>query len=137
MSTQRWQAHRQRTASESRAEAPEHSGSAPVSRFGFAAALGQTARPESPATVATISLLKDHPLVQRVRQDVRSGSPPLWTVRHDIAALSVGRRSSRSLLSVLSGFARLHRPLPQAPAALSRRAERYDGKRDLHFLHAA
>lgn len=137
MSTQRWEAHRQRTASQSRAEAPEHSGSAPVTRFGFAAALGQTARLEVPAMLATNSLLKDHLLVQRVRQDVRSARPPLWTGRHEIAAPPMGRRSSLSLLSVLSGSACFHRSLPQAPSALSCRAERSDGKRDLHFLYAA
>ena len=34
-------------------------------------------------------------------------------------------------------FARLHPALPQVPAALRCRTERYDGKRDLHFQHAA
>lgn len=137
MSTQRWEAHRQRTASQSRAEAPEPFRSAPLTRFGGATAFGLTARPDIPTKLATNSLFKDHPLVRRLHSDVRRGSPPLWISRHENARPLQGRRSSRSLPSILSGFARLPLSVPQAPAALSRRAERYDGKRDLHLLHAA
>lgn len=137
MSTQRREAHWQRIGCGSRAGLLERFGSAPVTRFSRATASGRTARPDTSAKAATNSLLKDHPLVWLVRKDARHGSPPLWTGRHENAGPPAEDRSSRSLLSVLSGFARLHLPLPQAPAALSRRAERYDGKRDLHFLNAA
>lgn len=136
MSTQRWEVHRQPSASESRAEAPELS-SAPVTRFGMTPAVGRTARPEFPATQATNSLHQDHPLVRCVRPDARRGSPPLLNRRHDDTGTSAGSRSSRPLLSVLSGSVPLPPALPQAPVAKSHRAERYDGKRDLHFLHAA
>ena len=48
-------------------------------------------------------------------------------------------RSSLSPMSFLPGFAPSPVPLPYAPAAryVEHRAERYDGKRDLYFLHAA
>lgn len=137
MSTQRREAHWQCIGCGSRAGLLERFCSAPVTRFSRAAASGRTARPDISATTATNSLLKDHPLVRRVRLDARRGSPPLGTSRHENAGPPAVNRSSRSLLSVLSGFARFHLTLPQAPAAFSRRAERYDGKRDLHFLNAA
>jgi hypothetical protein len=137
MSTQRREAHWQRIGCGSRAGLLERFCSAPVTRFSRASASGRTARPDTPATAATNSLLKDPPLVRLVRLDARRGSPPLWTNRHENAGPPAVDRSSRSLLSVLSGFARLHPALPQAPAAFSRRAERYDGKRDMHFLNAA
>ena len=50
---------------------------------------------------------------------------------------SISPRSSRPPIPYSSGPTRLHLTLPQAPAADQRRAERYDGKRDLYFLNAA
>ncbi len=132
MSTQRREPRWQCNGDESRQELREPSGSAPDMRLSRAAANGQTARPEIPATLATNSLQKDHPLVRHALRGGHRGSPPLWTGRNESA-----HRSSLSLLSVLSGSACLHLTLPQAPAGLSRWAERYDGKRDLHFIHAA
>lgn len=72
-----------------------------------------------------------------------SGSPPMPECpprrAHRLAALGTpaSPRSSLPPIPFPSGFARLHRNLPQAPAADRRRAERYDGQRDLYFLHAA
>jgi hypothetical protein len=71
-----------------------------------------------------------------------SGSPPLSACRSTARrfAVSGGPASPRSSLPPIpfpSGLARLHRNLPQDPAAYRRRAERYDGQRDLYFLHAA
>ena len=50
---------------------------------------------------------------------------------------STACRSSLSPISILPGSARFHLTLPQDPAGNCRWAERYDGKRDLHFKHAA
>ena len=132
MSTQRREPRWQCNGDESRQELREPSGSAPDTRLSRAAASGQTARPETPATLATNSLEKDHPLVRHALRGSHRGSPPFWAGRNEYA-----RRSSLSLLSILTGFVRLHLTLPQAPAGISRWAERYDGKRDLYFLHAA
>lgn len=132
MSTQRRETRWQCNGYESRQELREPSGFAPDSRLCRAAANGGTARPDGSATQATNSLQKDHPLVRLALPGGHGGSPPLWTGRYTYA-----RRSSLSLLSVLTGSSRLPLAMPQAPAALSRRAERYDGKRDLYFFHAA
>lgn len=71
-----------------------------------------------------------------------SGSPPTPACRSAARRLAAygtpaSPRSSLPPVPFPSGLARLHRDLPQAPAAYRRRAERYDGQRDLYFLHAA
>ena len=110
---------------------------APVTRSGQAHAIGLTARPKDSAALVTDSLHKDHPIVRLVRQDVCSGTKPLWKCRSTQAGPPAAHRYPLSLLSLLSGNAFLHVTLPQAPAGIRRWAERYDGKRDLHFKHAA
>jgi hypothetical protein len=72
----------------------------------------------------------------------RTGSPPSFRTGrplHWLAALGapVSPRSSLPPIPFPSGHSCLHLTLPQAPVAEQRRAERYDGKRDLYFLHAA
>jgi hypothetical protein len=81
-------------------------------------------------------------VVQLVFTAERTGSPPSFgTGRplHWLAALGapVSPRSSLPPIPFPSGHTCLHLTLPQAPAAEQRRAERYDGKRDLYFLYAA
>ena len=104
-----------------------------------ASTMSPTAQPEVPARVATNSLQTDHRNQQAVRlvnpPDIRLGSPPL-----DDASV---RRSSRQRspgyppIHLPANRSRFHRSLPWAPAALCCRTERHDGKRDMHFKHAA
>ena len=96
-----------------------------------------TDRAGAPGWVATNSRRSDRRNQQRVRLVdlyIRFGSPPLRQAA-----------AGRPLLKSSSDFppdpspavlARLHPALPQAPAAMRCRTERYDGKRDLHFQHA-
>jgi hypothetical protein len=106
----------------------ERSGPVPFERIGHAFASGSTAPPERlathPAWLATNSLRKDSISVRLVRH----GYSP---------QASTAYRSSLSPISILPGSARFHLTLPQDPAGKCCWAERYDGKRDLHFKHAA
>jgi hypothetical protein len=106
----------------------ERSGLAPFARIDHAIANRKTAPPERFTTpmawVATNSLQKDNLSVRLVRH----GYSPLGSTAY---------RSSLSPISILPGSAHLHPTLPQAPAGYRRWAERYDGKRNLHFEHAA
>ncbi len=81
-------------------------------------------------------------LVRLVLSAERTGSPPPLGARRRLNRLAaigtpVSPRSSLPPIPFPSGFTPLHLTLPQAPDADQRRAERYDGKRDLYFLHAA
>jgi hypothetical protein len=104
-----------------------------------AAAVG-TAPPEATfrllkAWLATKSLQSDRLFAQLasfVEQDIRRGSPPIGT-----ANLSAGFRSSFPLAPIPSVLATVHPSLPNYPAGKCRWTERYDGKRDLYFQHAA
>jgi len=94
----------------------------------------RTAPPATPEWKATNSLQSDRRNqrpVFHVPLDMRFGSPP---VAH--------RSAKRALVYGLAlhspaVHSRFHRTLPWAPAAVRRRTERYDGKRDLYFQHAA
>jgi hypothetical protein len=101
---------------------------APVTRNDLAYASAITARPFPTAVLATISLQKDPGFIRHVCHD----SPPLGTPRRGQAY-----RYSLSPISILSGPVRFHLASPQAPAGNHRWAERYDGKGNLHFKHAA
>jgi hypothetical protein len=100
--------------------------------------VSRKAPPEGPECAATDSLQMDHTDQQPVRlvlQDIRRGSPSLAQA---VARIQLGYRSPGSPpihFPVVSS--RLHRALPCAPAAQCCRTERYDGKRDLYFQHAA
>jgi hypothetical protein len=130
-----------------RAGADGRSSLAPVARYGYLRAIGLTAHPErfhpvdnelspgTPARSATDSLQKDQRKVRFLRHIVRHGYPPLGSRSAQPGFPSHG--SSLSPISILPGSARLHLTLPQAPAGDRRWAERYDGKRDLHFFYAA
>jgi hypothetical protein len=95
--------------------------------------------------LATIFLHADKSNGQRVRPafpaERTASPPPLGASRpqfwHGARGASVSPRSSLPPIPFPSGPACLHLTLPQSPAAYQRRAERYDGKRDLYFLHAA
>ena len=84
--------------------------------------------------MATSFLLEDKPLRLPVRPAAkaeRPGSPPFLSPVCGLPA-SPGHPAIPFPSSHLSLLPRL----PQAPAKI-RRAERYDGQRNLHFLHAA
>jgi len=107
---------------------------APVSRLSRANAGEGTARPGDPVQAATKSLQKE----LRNARFAGHGSPPTRADRRQQAGPSaVTTRYSLSLLSIPSGSARLHPTLPQVPAGKRRWAERYDGKGNLYFKHAA
>jgi hypothetical protein len=92
----------------------------------------------TPGMAATNSLQSDHRNQQHtwpVQLNIRLGWPPLWR--------AAGQRPLRQLPSGVplipfpAVSARLHPTLPRDPAAKCCWTERYDGKRDLYFQHAA
>ena len=91
----------------------------------------RTAPPEVPARAATKSLPEDHGNEGPAR--LCPGSPPVGeaTARQPIS------QRSRTPVHFPAENSRFHRSLPWVPAAAWHRTERYDGKRDLHFQHAA
>ena len=119
---------------------------AQIARYVCAAAKGRTAPLVSIlwsalAWMATKFLHSDHHigrLVRPVLKADRRGSPPPWVWLRAALGKQASPRSSIPHIPSPSGFARIHLPLPpQAPDGLRRRAERYDGKRDMYFQHAA
>jgi len=87
------------------------------------------------ARLATNSLQSDRLFAQLapfVEQDIRRGSPPIGTA-NPLADF----RSSFPLAPIPSVLATTHPSLPNHPAGKCRWTERYDGKRDLYFQHAA
>jgi hypothetical protein len=114
--------------------------------------------PGTPAWLATNSLQSDYrfaslvrfvllvhlvrpvrlaPLVLLVPQDPCAGLLPSWALRRTVTGIPTTLGASFSHIPIPSGFARLHPSSPQIPTGSRRRAERYDGKRDLHLQHAA
>jgi hypothetical protein len=93
--------------------------------------------------VGASSLQSDHSYLNFVtpagfaQQDIRRGSPPPGAGFRAASGTLTTRRSSLPFIPSPSGFADFHPALPQFPALNSRWTERYDGKRDLHFQHAA
>ena len=119
---------RERGAVNGKMSLEKRSASGPFTRFGLASANGVTAPLErlatAPARVATNSLQKENQFVRLVRLEY----PPQGSAAY---------RSSLSPISILPGSALVRPTVPQAPVAIRRWAERYDGKRDLHIKHAA
>ena len=116
-----------------------------VARFVCAVAKGQTAPLVSIlwsafAWLATKFLPSDHHIGQLVRPVLkadRRGSPPPRVASRAALGKQASPRSSLPHIPYPSGIVRIHRILPHAPAGHRRRAERYDGKRDMYFQHAA
>ena len=113
-------------------------------RFGCAAAGGGTAPLWSiiwsiGVWVATNFLQADLAIGQRVPLLLTADRrvSPTHFPRIGAPGVTNSPRSSLPPIPFPSGLTRLHWTLPQAPAADQRRAERYDGKRDLYLLHAA
>ena len=128
-----------------------------IARYVCAAATGRTAPLMSIlwsalAWMATKFLLSDHHIRQLDRpvlQADRRGSPPPRVRSRAALGKQASPRSSIPHSSYPSGLVCIHRSLPQdpvgpqgpigskAPAGYRHRAERYDGKRDMYFQHAA
>ena len=114
----------------------------PAKGYALQTAKVKTAPPLT-AGLATNSLQSDYrttQLVQPVRlvlQATRLSSPPSMAGRCAVAGSPSVRRSSLPPIPSPSVLVRLHPALPQFPVADRRWTERYDGKRDLYFLHAA
>ena len=116
-----------------------------VARFACAVANGQTAPLISIlwstfAWMATKFLRPDHLLGQLVRPVLkadRRGAPPPGVRSRAAMGTQASPRSSLPHIPYPSGSPRLHPTLPHAPVGHRRRAERYDGKRDMYFQHAA
>ena len=92
------------------------------------------------ALTSTNSLQSDYRNTRPVRLvslNIRPVSPPARAGQGAAAATLKFFGSSFPPIPSSSGFARLHPSLPRVPAALRRRSERYDGKRDMYFQHAA
>jgi hypothetical protein len=103
-----------------------------------ASAENRTAPPEIPVRAATNSLRLDHRNQQPAglcpaRPFFGSPAPDSTTVKWTNPQSSL----SCPTIHFPALSPRFRRTLPWAPAALCRRTERYDGKRDLHFQHAA
>ena len=116
-----------------------------VARFACAVANGQTAPLVSIlwsafAWMATKFLRSDYLLGQLVRPVLkadRRGSAPPRVPNRAALGTQASPRSSLPHIPYPSGSPRLRPTLPHAPAGHRRRAERYDGKRDMYFQHAA
>ena len=135
----------QRISSMKRAGARSFPSPAYLARHVCAVANGRTASLlpilwSALAWMATKFLQSDHHIGQLVRPVLiagRRGSPPDSGGCRAPLGTQATPRSSIPHIPYPSGLARLHLPLPQFPAGFYRRAERYDGKRDLYFQHAA
>ena len=96
--------------------------------------------PGAPKRLATNSLQLGHRITKPVRQEIcrtSHSSPPIRAGRWVSAGTPATRRSSLPLTPAPSGLECIHLSLPHNPAGKCRWTERYDGKRDLHFLNAA
>jgi hypothetical protein len=95
--------------------------------------------PGTPERLATDSLQSDH-TIKRVRQELRHASRrspnPRAGFRADFG-MPATRRLSLPLIPSPSVLLSLRPSSPNHPAGKRRWTERYDGKRDLHFLNAA
>ena len=152
MSTQKRENRSQRLSCSDRAGWGAFPGSRHVARLIWATAANGRTAPllsifwSAMAWMATKFLHSDHPIRQLVRPVLkadRRGSPPPQVRSRAALGKQASPRSSIPHISYPSGPVNLHRPLPQgpigpmAPAGVCRRAERYDGKRDMYLQHAA
>ncbi len=137
MSSQRRESRWQRKACTGRAEMWSSMLPVTAPRTGLSCASGGTAPPEVPARWVTNSLHTDHRLKLCAGQDARHGAPPSGAGSLAASGPPASRRLSLPHIPIPPGLALFHPALPQAPAASSRRAERYDGKGNLYLLYAA
>ncbi len=92
----------------------------------------------APGSAFRVPPLRHQNLASFAKAGRASNTPefPSGEVPKDNSSAAGARRSSLRHLS-FPVPARLHPALPQAPTGNRRWAERYDGKRDLYFQHAA
>ena len=121
---------------------------APVALHARAGATVGTAPPLTTGSLlaewlATNSLQSDSRMVkfvwlvqQNIRHSSRS-SPPAGNGNRSVSGTPATHVALLPHLPFSSGIARLHPTLPLDPAGQCRWTERYDGKRDMHFQHAA
>jgi hypothetical protein len=93
--------------------------------------------PGAPEWLATNSLQMGFRIVQLVLQDLRHGSPPFGAGSGEATSTPATHGIPLPRISFPSAPAPLHPTLPRVPAGRRRWAERYDGKRNLHFQYAA
>ena len=144
MSTQKPESRWQLTSCIERANSRVDLSPANVARYVYAIARDLTAPLFSAiwiwAGLATKFLLSDYHLGQLAQPVIvteRRGSPPPGAGRPSAFGRTAPPRSSLSRISLPTGSPRFPQAWLQAPDGIRRRAERYDGKRDLYFLHAA
>ena len=132
---------RQRRSCTGSAMVSGHAIPAPIALYLRAfAAVGSAPRPN---WMATCSLKSDHSYLDFVtpawfvKQDMRRGSPPPGAGLRAASGTITTRRSLLPFIPSPPGFAYFHPAWPEFPALNSCWTERYDGKRDLHFQHAA
>jgi hypothetical protein len=120
----------------------------PIARQGHAHATVGTAPPHAmgsllTAWLATNSLQSDHRTIQFVRLVPRNicpnsrSAPPSERGNRATPGAPATQRSSLPFIPFPSGFELPYPVRPQFPVGSGRWTERYDGKRDLHFQHAA
>ena len=165
MSTRRRENRWRRTSCTGRARASGEAIPSPIARRGGADAIGGTAPPgipvyspsgkslspgtpansldgknlsfRPPAWLATNSPQSGYRIVQFVRQELRHGSPPFGAGPGAATGTAATHGSDLPHIPSPSGHARLHLTSPRDLAGRRRQAERYDGKRNLYFQHAA
>ena len=98
---------------------------------------GNNLSPRPPACLATNSPQSGYRIVQFVRQELRHGSPPFGAGPGAATGTAATHGSDLPHIPSPSGHARLHLTSPRDLAGRRRQAERYDGKRNLYFQHAA
>ena len=111
-----------------------------IARLDSLHARGETAPPDPLARLATSSLQLERRNTRLVRLALRSIGLSLAAPQGRPASDSRPVSVFRVILFAQpypSGFAHFHPSSPQLPAAVSCRTERYDGKRNLYFQHAA
>jgi hypothetical protein len=91
----------------------------------------------APEWLATNSPQSGYRIVQFVRQELRHGSPPFGAGPGAATGTPATHGSDLPHIPSPSGHARLHLTSPRDLAGRRRQAERYDGKRNLYFQHAA
>jgi len=104
------------------------------------ATVGTAPPQDSAAWLATNSLQSDYRTMQPVRQQLRHtsrSSPPIRAGRRASPGAPTTRRSSSRFTPTPSVLELLHPFRSQTPAGERRWTERYDGKRNLYFQHAA
>lgn len=121
-------------------------GTAPPGLLAWCHPSDQDLSPGAPVGLATNSLPSGYRIVQLVPivlivqsvwRDRRQSPPASGSGSGSPNGTPASHGSTPTPIPHPSGRPRLHPTLPQIPVGRRRRAERYDGKGNLHLLHAA